>query len=178
MQKLLKISKLDAAKRQLETVISMYFNSGDPVSIHTLAAAGYNVIRDINSNRGGTSMIVKDYISEHVKPEYKKLLTEKMNEAENFFKHADGYHDAYLDFNPDLTEFLVLDACNKYFELTGELVPMFNIYRSWMMVTRKEIFILPKEQLQILKDAAPELTAAGRISYFSNMLPLAMKSGV
>ena len=81
-----------------------------------------------------------------------------MNEAENFFKHADRDHDAYLDFNPDLTEFLVLDACNKYFELTGESVPMFNIYRSWMMVTRKEIFILPKEQLQILKDAAPELT--------------------
>lgn len=71
MQKLLKISKLDAAKRQLETVIRMYFNSGDPVSIHTLAAAGYNLIRDINSNRGGTSMIVKDCISEHVKPDIK-----------------------------------------------------------------------------------------------------------
>jgi hypothetical protein len=30
-----KVSKLDAAKRQLETAIRLYFSDGDPVSIHT-----------------------------------------------------------------------------------------------------------------------------------------------
>jgi hypothetical protein len=40
-----KVSKLDAAKRQLETVIRLYFSNGDPVSIHTLTAAAYNVLR-------------------------------------------------------------------------------------------------------------------------------------
>lgn len=178
MEKLLTISKLDAAKSQLETVIRMYFNSGDPVSMHTLAAAGYNVIRDINEKRGGKPMVVKDQIFEHVKPEHHKLLREKMNEAENFFKHADRDHDASLDFNPDSTEFLILDACDKYAELTGELPPMFQIYRSWIMITHQEIFTLPEDQLRILKDATRTFTAAGRASYFNKMLPLVMKNGV
>jgi len=51
----LTISKLDAAKRQLETVIRLYFVHGDPVSIHTLTSAAYNVIRDVNKKRGGGS---------------------------------------------------------------------------------------------------------------------------
>jgi hypothetical protein len=41
--KKLKISKLDAAKRQLEVAIRLYFYFGDPVAIHTLTAAAYNI---------------------------------------------------------------------------------------------------------------------------------------
>jgi len=39
----LKISKLDAAKRQLETAIRLYFNEADPVSVHTLAGAAHTI---------------------------------------------------------------------------------------------------------------------------------------
>lgn len=49
----LRLSKLDAARRQLETATKLYFEHGDEVSIHTLAAAAYSVIRDINEHRGG-----------------------------------------------------------------------------------------------------------------------------
>ena len=35
----LHVTKLDAARRQLETAITLWFHDGDPVSIHTLAAA-------------------------------------------------------------------------------------------------------------------------------------------
>lgn len=55
-----KVSKLDAAKRQLETVIRLYFAGRDPVSIHTLTAAAYNIVHDITANRGAEPMIVKD----------------------------------------------------------------------------------------------------------------------
>jgi hypothetical protein len=46
---LLTISKLDAAKRQLETVIRLYFSNGDPVAIHTLTGAAHTVVRDIGA---------------------------------------------------------------------------------------------------------------------------------
>ncbi len=48
----LEISKLDAAKRQLDTAIRLYFCDGDPVSIHTLAAASYNILRDVTEQIG------------------------------------------------------------------------------------------------------------------------------
>ncbi|MGH8771983.1 MAG: hypothetical protein ACREV2_12510, partial [Burkholderiales bacterium] len=177
MEKSLTISKLDAAKRQLETVIRMYFNSGDPVAMHTLAAAGFNVIRDLNKKRGGGPML-QDKMFEYVKPEHHKLLREKMSEAQNFFKHADRDHEATLEFNPDSTEFLTLDACYKYAELTGEFPPLFQIYSGWMMITHKEIFTLPDEQRRKLEAAAKTFTPTGKAAYFTDMLPMVMKSGV
>jgi hypothetical protein len=36
------ITKLDAARRQLETAIKLYFDEGDPGSIQTLCSAAYN----------------------------------------------------------------------------------------------------------------------------------------
>jgi hypothetical protein len=43
----LHLSKLDAALRQLETAVTLYFHSSDPISIHTLTAAAYNVLQGI-----------------------------------------------------------------------------------------------------------------------------------
>ncbi len=93
VRKSITISKLDAAKRQLETAITLYFHDGDPVSIHTLTSAAYNVIRTINKKRNGPPMFEKDeFIEDYVKPEYQDQVRKQLNEAENFFKHADRGH--------------------------------------------------------------------------------------
>jgi hypothetical protein len=177
LDKSLKISKLDAAKRQLETAIRLYFHGGDPVSIHTLVAAGYNVVRDINVKRGGGKMIVKDWLLDHVKPERHAEFRALLNEAENFFKHADRDHEATLDFNPDGSEILIYDVCTKYWELTGEQPPLFQIFRTWFMALRRDLFNMPPEMTAQLSRAAGAIEG-GRTSYFNLMLPLVMKSGV
>jgi hypothetical protein len=48
-----RLGKLEAARRQLETAIKLYFADGDEVSIHTLTGAAYPLIRDINEHRLG-----------------------------------------------------------------------------------------------------------------------------
>lgn len=70
----LKISKLDAAKRQLETAIRLYFNEADPISIHTLAGAAHTILSDINKKYGGRPMLDSDYL---IKDEYKKEFRKK-----------------------------------------------------------------------------------------------------
>jgi hypothetical protein len=45
----LKVSKTDVAKRQIETAIRLWFFSGDPVSIHTLAAAAHQILHDLGN---------------------------------------------------------------------------------------------------------------------------------
>jgi hypothetical protein len=47
------VNKLEAARRQLETAITLYFAEDDEVSIATLAGAAYGLIRDINEKQTG-----------------------------------------------------------------------------------------------------------------------------
>lgn len=176
MEKDLIISKLDAARRQLEIAIRLYFQNGDPVSIHTLTAAAYNVICDINNKRGGDSMLIKKKIFEYVKPEFQKEFRDKMNEAENFFKHADRDHDATLTFNPDQSEMLILDACSQYYKLTGENLPLFTVFRGWYMANHPDLFILPEEQARLLSISTPSVLKMGRLDYFNAILPLATRA--
>ena len=67
MHKKIKVSKLDAARRQLETAIKLYFVFGDPISIHTLSAAAYNVIRDLNTKKDGDPLLMKDELLNYIK---------------------------------------------------------------------------------------------------------------
>lgn len=172
-QQSIQISKLDAAKRQLETAIQIYFAHGDPVSMHTLSAAAYNVIRDVASNRGGVQpMLVKDQLVELARPEARKKVRDKLNEAENFFKHADRDHKGVLDFSPILAEFFLLDASSHYYQLTGESPPLLKVYRAWFIANHHDLFSFHEAYSQKLQRSAPEVAALGRAKFLQEMLPL------
>jgi len=145
--------------------------------MHTLAAAGYAVVRDINKKRGG-KLMPREGMFEYIKPEHRKRLHDKLMEAENFFKHADRDHDATLDFNPDLTDLFIMDACYRYAELTGEMPPLFQIYSGWMMMAYQELFVHPKDKQQEIAYLAKTFATSGRTSYFNEMLPVVMKNGI
>jgi hypothetical protein len=48
------ITKIAAAKRQLEAAIRMFFTREDELAIHTVAAAAFRVLRDIKGKRGSS----------------------------------------------------------------------------------------------------------------------------
>jgi hypothetical protein len=118
-----KLSKLDVARRQLETAIRLYFSMGDPVSIHTLTSAAYQVLRDLNKAHAWAPML-KDALPELVRQEDRDAVTKKLNEAVNFFKHADRDRAEVLEFKQEQTELFLFDACQKYRLLTSEAVPV------------------------------------------------------
>ena len=133
----IQISKLDAATRQLDTAIRLWFYSGDPVSIHTLAAAAHSVLHDVAKHQGKTSML-KDICS-FFRPEKHKEIRDLLNEAQNFFKHADKDPHGLLAFNPEVTEIFILDAIFTYEALTGHLVALFGTFKTWMLLHHPEL---------------------------------------
>lgn len=163
MNKNIKISKLDAAKRQLETAIRLYFNDADPVSIHTLAAAAHGILADINKHNNGHPMLVSDFL---VKTEYKKEIRRKMSEAKNHFKHADQNPEAVIDFNPDVNETYIFDAGTKYHELTGESVLYFKIFNAWFASGRPQAFLNGSEYTEIRQ------RFRNKADYYSKMLSI------
>lgn len=175
-RQILTVSKLDAAKRQLETVIRLYFVYGDPVAIHTLTSAAYNVIRDINKKRGGPTLFAKDGFLDYIKEGHEKEVRGLINGAENFFKHADRDHDSTINFNPEQSEFLILEACGTYWKLTGEFPPLFRIYQIWFIAHHQTLFKLPEEQRPLIAHSAIAVTKVSREQFFIQALPSAMKA--
>lgn len=175
MKQKIKISKLDAAKRQLETAIRLFFSECEPVSIHTLASAAYGIIRDINKKMCGEPMLAKDKIMEYIKPECQKEVSKKINEAQNFFKHADRDHDEGLDFNPNQCELFIVDACSKYAQISGEWPPLFRIMQIWFMAKNIKYYNLPKEQMDFLSKGNPSILTIGKSQFYSEILPIVMK---
>jgi hypothetical protein len=128
------VTKLQAVRRQLETALTLYFDEKDPVSIHTLAAAAYNVLKDLNRKDGGKPMLVKEVSAKQIVEQLghtPRVVAEILNEPENFFKHADRDADRTLTFNDRQSEVLLFDACGKYGEMTKDFVPIFAAFVQW-----------------------------------------------
>jgi hypothetical protein len=123
-----KIRKLDAACRQLNTAISLWFHHGDEISIHTLACSAHQIVHDINSKHGGRDLL---YDSLVVKDEYRDMVRTHLKHAYNFFKHADSDPSGTLEFDPFVTDtFMIFTSLGL--ELLGrkpdEVRGAFNIY--------------------------------------------------
>jgi len=50
---IVQISKIASAQRQLDAAIRMFFGLEDELAIHTVAAAAFQVLRDVTTKRGG-----------------------------------------------------------------------------------------------------------------------------
>ncbi len=140
MNEIIQVTKLDASKRQLEVAIDLFFLSCDPISIHTLTSASYNILRD-HYKKDAQEVFIKNEILKYVKENMKKRMLNKINEAENFFKHADRDINVVLDFRPKQTEYLMWEATQIYYDITKKKPDKFNIYNYWFAANHKNLFV-------------------------------------
>src|SRR5712692_10574841 len=105
----IKVNKLDAAIRQLRTAIVLWFNEGDPVAVHALAFAAYEVIHAVSKKRNPTR---RDLLFDSVliRDEYRSRFNIGLKKHAYFLKHADRDPDAEIEFNPELSETFILYA--------------------------------------------------------------------
>jgi hypothetical protein len=165
------ISKIDAARRQLECAVRLYFNNGDAISIHTLASAARNVLIDICSHRGVTGEIFRESLIDlYVKSEHHQTVRARYRRAENFFKHADNDPDGLLSFNPEYSDYALFEGTEAYAKLTGESTPAMLTFRTWWLCNNKYMHaILPKEAQDIF--AKFPYRADQRLLFYTEILP-------
>jgi hypothetical protein len=132
------ISKLDAAKRQLETAILLFFKSQDVVSIHTLAYAAHRVLTDLGSQQGKKSLLWDDFIQMTV-PARRNEVYEMLSGAANFFKHANRDGAGVYKFYLRQTEFVLWDACRMYHVMANDIPPALGAYNLWFQLSHTPI---------------------------------------
>jgi hypothetical protein len=142
------VTKLDAAKRQLQTAVELYFNNGDPISVHTLTWAGYQVICDLNKKQGSVPLLVNDGFLMIVEPKHRGELERRLRQAHTFFKHADHNPDAVMEFEPRQTEYILLDACDHCLLLEGGASQLLASFPIWFFISNRD-YLAPERQSQI-----------------------------
>lgn len=101
------VTKLDAAREQLDTAIRLFFREEAHVSQHTLIAAAHGVLRDIAASKGiKKSFKDSPLIAKSERVSYLKAV----HLPQNFFKHADKDPDNRIAFRYKLMPLLALDA--------------------------------------------------------------------
>jgi hypothetical protein len=134
----LAITKLDAARRQLETAITLWFHDADPVSVHTLVMAAHGILRAINKKRGGQPMFGDP--SPYIRPGFEKRVADMFVESSNFFKHGAKDPVATHYFAPELNHCVMLDACQAFMLLTQEQRPLMNVFTLYLAFHEPEMF--------------------------------------
>lgn len=172
MRSAIKISKLDAAKRQIETAIHLYFLSRDPVSIHTLSYASYQILTDLNKHRGGKAMLLQDMVKIYTKPGHEKEVFAKIHEAENFFKHADRDPEEAVDFSPEAAEVVLWEGCLKYTELSGEQTPIMQAMNLWYQIQHPDLFKYEDLRKDLLTNAHEFAKTLGKEQFYREFMNL------
>jgi hypothetical protein len=134
----IKISKLEAARRQMDTAIRLYFTDSDPISIHVLAAAAFEILKDLDKHGPKTGTFY-DRIENVVKPGFEKQVINAMRDAQNFLKHAEQEPDRVLDFWLGHPEMLLGVACDKYRELAAEQSAEMIVFGTWFGIQNTHV---------------------------------------
>ncbi len=148
----IKITKLDAARRQLRTAIELWFNDGEPVSIHTLACSAHQIIHDLNRKKKGSPLIFDSPI---FKEEYKKEAVRFLKNASNFFKHADFRKQQVesIDFIPRSSDMFILFSVRGLQFLRVTLNDVESAFWFWTVIHNPH-FLTP-EGRKIVIDPFP-----------------------
>ena len=123
------VSKIEAADRQLRSVVHFFFQRADAVAVHTLAAAVYQILVDLCEHRGIERELEDSAILSHLG--VKKDVLDAVRRPQNFFKHADRDPEGFLRFNPMLTACLILYGIHYLHCLTGTKSPEGQVFCLW-----------------------------------------------
>jgi hypothetical protein len=167
----LPITKLDAAGRQLETAITLWFHDADPVSVHTLAMAAHGIFRALNKKRGGNPMLGDP--SPRIRPGFEKEYADVVAKSANFFKHGAKDPLATDDFAPESNQAMILDACQAYRLYAQEERPLMKTFTIYLTFHLPQVF---EQEFLELVQREPLYSETKRLSkreFFAEFLPVA-----
>ncbi len=125
----IRVSKLDAARRQLDCAIELWFAGKDEVSIHTLAAGAHQIIHDINKKKGNQDLLFDSGV---IKDESRAKFVALVKRDMNFFKHADRDAEGITEFVPLGSILFMLFSAVGLQQLGERLNDVEDIFILWL----------------------------------------------
>lgn len=133
------LSKLDIAEIQTNSAIHMLFNNMHPVAVHTIAASGYQIIRDLACKAKTEEYLM---FMDHIKQGRQGAFWSHTNKAWRFFKHAERDSDATFDGADELiNDFTIFMEVRLYRSLGRKSSLEMNSFAAWFTCSRPELLM-------------------------------------
>jgi hypothetical protein len=146
------INKMEAAQRQLRTAITLWFDDSDPVSVHTLAFAAYEILHAVSEYRDPhrCDLIFDTFL---IKDEFRREWNKLIRRDANFFKHAERDPEASLDFDPAFSEWFILYATVARQLCGREQSNEETLFLWWFQINRPDF--LTENGRKVIADRIP-----------------------
>ena len=130
-----RVTKIDAARRQLATAIMLWFTGGDSVSIYTLSHAAYEVIHNITKEFRTHDLLFDSLM---VRDEFRPQVNTMLREPANFFKHAKRgkAENPVLEFHPEISELFIFFAVCGLRYASISLADEERAFSIWLTIQR------------------------------------------
>jgi len=141
----MKIHKIEAAKRLLDTAISMFFSNDDPCPIIVLAAASEEILGNYvdgqwveNNEENMFCRMYKHAINRALDYKNKTEFSQKpVNTTKNSLKHANNKAEQYVSFNEEeIVIRLMLDLINYQVGSGLNFSDQMNKFEAWLRNNR------------------------------------------
>jgi len=140
-----KIAKLEAAKRQLDAAIRIFFKNEDMLAVHIVSRAAFRVLYDLTKD----DAVIKQALDAHIK----KVGLKRFNEETNFLKHADQDPAGEIDenFHP-FTEAGIGMAIGLFKHHDKNLTAEMAAFLAWSAIMRPGFYDLSEATNQLLEE--------------------------
>ena len=141
----MKIHKIEAAQKQLDTGISLFFSKGDPCSIIALAAASEEVLGNYidgawikNNDDNIFYRMYKEAVSRGLAYKNKTEFSQKLvNLTKNSLKHANIEEEQYVVFDEEESVIRLMHALMNYQTGSGrQFSDAMNSFEAWLRNNR------------------------------------------
>lgn len=135
------ISKIDAAGRQINCAIRLFFNDDDDLAIHTLAHAGFRILYDLYPKHKGDDFV------ESMKIDIETMGWGRFNKVPNFLKHADrDWEDILCSHSAAETQVKIGFGCILYDRICGVKSIEMRAFDDWAHMRYPRHFKIPTEE--------------------------------
>jgi hypothetical protein len=148
------ITKLDAAERQLNTSIRLFFENRDHLSSYALTAASREITDDLIEKKSGeifqresarlgdpmkVRLSFREEFRDRIKEEYYKKALTLLRQWQNFLKHADNDPDCEMDdLSPEQLALNIMFACWNFRLLANRTTEEMTKFVIWFYSAHPE----------------------------------------
>src|SRR5437763_9710051 len=113
-----RLDKMTAARRQLNSAIWLWFKEGDPASIHTLTGAAFGILDALYYRKFKRRPVPLNEVNmpEYLRPHAKKLR-DLISLSQDYLKHARYDADESHDLPVGFTDHYIYGSIRAYWEL-------------------------------------------------------------